>query len=184
MVVELCSLTFRLDDLSKANVVAAALFGDGAAACVLRCGEGGLAAVEAAGEHLWPDTLDIMGWEVKPDSLGVIFAKSVPSFLAAHIASAIDRILGRHGLAAGNIDRFVCHPGGAKVVTALEQALALHQGTLDHERSVLADYGNMSASTVLFVLERVIAAGLPPRAALTAVGPGFTASCAVLAGGP
>ena len=64
--VELCTLAFRLDKLSKENIVATALFGDGAAACVLQAGEAGLAAVEMSGQHTWPDTLDIMGWDVDP----------------------------------------------------------------------------------------------------------------------
>jgi alkylresorcinol/alkylpyrone synthase len=74
----------------------------------------------------------------------------------------------------------VCHPGGTKVINALEQALSLDQGTLDHERDIIADYGNMSAPTVLFVLQRALAKGLPQRSLLTALGPGFTASCVAL----
>ena len=89
-------------------------------------------------------------------------------------------ILGRSGLSLADIDRFACHPGGSKVIVALERALSLEQGVLDHERSVLADYGNMSAPTALFVLERLIGAGLPPRTLLTAMGPGFTSSCVSL----
>jgi alkylresorcinol/alkylpyrone synthase len=79
-----------------------------------------------------------------------------------------------------DIDRFVCHPGGAKVIAALERALSLDQGTLDHEREIITDYDNMSAPTVLFVLERARAQGLPPRSLLIALGPGFTASCVAL----
>ena len=80
--------------------------------------------------------------------------------------------LGRAGLSLADVDRFACHPGGSKVVAALERALSLEQGVLDHERNVLADYGNMSAPTALFVLERLIDAGLPSRTLLTAMGPG------------
>lgn len=178
--VELCSLAFRLDDASKANIVATALFGDGAAACVLRCDAGGLAEVEIAGEHLWPETLDIMGWDVGPDGLGVVFAQEIPPFAEQNVGPAVAGILQRGGLELGDIDRFICHPGGAKVIVALERSLGLDQGTLDLEREVLADFGNMSAPTVLFVLDRAIKAGLPHRSALTAMGPGFTASCAVL----
>ena len=76
-----------------------------------------------------------------------------------------------------SVDRFICHPGGAKVITALETTLRLAPGALDHEREVLRQYGNMSAPTVLFVLERLVAAGLPTRTVLTALGPGFTCSC-------
>ncbi|MEO6300908.1 MAG: type III polyketide synthase [Paracoccaceae bacterium] len=178
--VETCSLAFRLNDASTSNIVATALFGDGAAACVLRAGPDGLAEVEMAGEHLWPATLDIMGWDVRPDGLGVIFAQEIPAFAAQNMRPAMDAMLQKGGLALGNIDRFVCHPGGARVITALESALSLNQGALDIERSTLHDYGNMSAPTVLFVLERAVKAGLPERSALTAMGPGFTASCAVL----
>jgi alkylresorcinol/alkylpyrone synthase len=180
VVVELCTLAFRLDRLTKANIVATALFGDGAAACVLTAGDGGLAEIEAMGEHLWPDTLDIMGWEVDPEGFGVIFAQAIPPFAEANVGPALSGILAKAGLGFDDIDRFVCHPGGVKVIHALERALALNQGALDHERAVLAEFGNMSAPTVLFVLERVLAGGAPARSAITAMGPGFSTSCAVM----
>ena len=178
--VEICTLAFRLDLLSKANIIATALFGDGAAACVLRAGEEGICAVEMEGQHVWPDTLDIMGWNVDPQGFGVIFDRAIPPFAEAHIAPAVSGILSRAGLGLTDIDRFACHPGGAKVIDALERALAMGQGALNHERSILADYGNMSAPTALFVLERLIQSGLPSRTLLTAMGPGFTASCVSL----
>jgi alkylresorcinol/alkylpyrone synthase len=176
VVIELCTLASRPDCLSKANIVATALFGDGAAACVLRAGDGGLADVEASGEYTWPDTLDLMGWDVDPEGFGVIFARAIPPFVEANLGGAVAELLERNGLGFDDVDRFVCHPGGAKVVMALERALSLEQGSLDHEREVLANYGNMSAPTVFFVLERVLQAGLPRRAVLSALGPGFTAS--------
>lgn len=179
--VEVCTLSFRLDELTKANIVATALFGDGAAACVLRTGEGdGVARVEASGEHTWPDTLGIMGWSVDPTGFGVIFDRAIPPFAEAHVGEALARILGASGLALGDVDRFVCHPGGTKVVAALERALALGQGSLDLEREVLSDHGNMSAPTVLFVLERAVRRGLPRRSVVMAMGPGFTASAVSL----
>ncbi|MGV8987190.1 MAG: type III polyketide synthase [Cypionkella sp.] len=184
--VELCSVAFRMDKVTKENIVATALFADGAAACVLQSGpvgaarKAGLALVEMSGQHTWPDTIDIMGWNVDDTGLGVIFDRAIPPFAEANIAGAVAGILARSGLVAGDVDRFACHPGGAKVITALERALSLDQGALDHERAVLADYGNMSAPTALFVLKRVVDAGLPPRTLLTALGPGFTASCVSL----
>jgi alkylresorcinol/alkylpyrone synthase len=178
--VELCSLAFRLDELTKANIVATALFGDGAAACVLCAAEGGIAEVEASGEHTWPRTLDIMGWKVDPEGFGVIFARAIPPFVETNLGPAVSGILNRAGLAMRDVDRFICHPGGQKVIAALERSLCLDQGSLDHERAVLENHGNMSAPTALFVLERVIEAGLPRRSALTALGPGFTASCVTL----
>lgn len=179
--VELCTLAFRLDRPDKTNLISAALFGDGAAACVLRAGEPGIARIEGGGEHLWPGTLDIMGWTVDPVGFGVLLARDVPAFTFANLRPAVTAILARLGHAPEEIDRFICHPGGTKVVAAIESSFELGQGALDHERAVLADYGNMSSPTVLFILERVIAAGLPERSALVAMGPGFTASCVSLA---
>jgi alkylresorcinol/alkylpyrone synthase len=178
--VELCSLAVRLDELTKANIVATALFGDGAAACVLRAGEAGFAEVTGAAEHTWPDTLDIMGWNVDPQGFGVVFAQAIPAFAQRNLRPAMDAMLAGQGLDAADIDRFICHPGGAKVIEALEQALSIEQGGLDHERAVLADHGNMSAPTALFVLDRARRAGLPDRSVLTAMGPGFTASTVTL----
>jgi alkylresorcinol/alkylpyrone synthase len=177
---ELCSASFRTDDPSKADIVATALFGDGAAGCVLRAGEDGFARVTSAAEHTWPDTLDIMGWRVDPEGLGVIFAQSIPPFARKNFRPAMDRMLRQQGLEAADVDRFLCHPGGTKVVEALEAALDLGQGALDHERAVLADHGNMSSPTALYVLDRARRAGLAPRSVLTALGPGFTASTATL----
>src|SRR5665213_2172657 len=178
--VELCSLALRLDELTKANIVATSLFGDGAAAIILRAGDGGATTIENSGEHLWPDTLGIMGWNVDPEGFGVIFQRTIPDFVTAHLNPAVVQILANMQLTTADIDRFICHPGGARVITALETALTLHQGTLDHERQVISDCGNMSAPTVLFVLEHARNAGLPQRSLLTALGPGFTASCVAL----
>ncbi|MDF2617651.1 MAG: chalcone and stilbene synthase domain protein [Xanthobacteraceae bacterium] len=179
--VELSTLSFRLDRPDKASLISTALFGDGAAACVLRAGETGLAVIEGAGEHLWPDTLGIMGWSMDPVGFGVILVPDVPSFAATNLRPAVEGILGRIGLSVEDIGRFVCHPGGTKVVAAIERSFSLPQGSLDHERGVLADYGNMSAPTVLFILDRVLKEGLPERATLVSMGPGFTASCVSLA---
>ena len=177
---ELCSLALRHDEFTKANIVAISLFGDGAAAMVLRAGDGGATQIECCGEHLWPDTLGIMGWKVDPEGFGVIFRRTIPNFVTAHLNSAVTKILAGMQLSMAEVDRFICHPGGARVVSALETAFALNQGTLADERQVLADYGNMSAPTVLFVLEQARARGLPARSLLTALGPGFTASCVTL----
>jgi alkylresorcinol/alkylpyrone synthase len=178
--IELCSLALRLDELTKANIIAVSLFGDGAAAIVLRAGDGGATKIEHAGEHLWPDTLDVMGWSVDPQGFGVILRRTIPEFVTAQLKPVLTQILARMQLSLADIDQFICHPGGARVINAIETALALDQGTLEHERQVIADYGNMSSPTVLFILERARAKGLPARSLLTALGPGFSASCVSL----
>jgi alkylresorcinol/alkylpyrone synthase len=179
--VELSTLSFRLDRPDKASFISSALFGDGAAACVLRNGERGIAVIDGAGEHLWPDTLGVMGWSIDPVGFGVLLMPDVPAFAAANLRPAVEGILARIGREFAEIRRFICHPGGTKVVAAIERSFGLDQGSLDHERGVLADFGNMSAPTALFILERVIAQGLPSRAAMVSMGPGFTASCVSLA---
>lgn len=179
--VEICSLAFHMDDLGKADIVATALFGDGAAAVVLRAGEDGFAQVSGQAEHTWPDTLDVMGWRIDPDGLGVIFAQAIPPFARKNLRPAMDEMLASQQLSVADVDRFVCHPGGVKVMEAIESALELGQGSLDHEREVLAAHGNMSAPTVLYVLDRARRAGLPRRSVVTALGPGFTASTVTLA---
>ena len=181
VVVELCTLSVRPEESTKTNVVATALFGDGAAAAVFRTGDGFAGRrVGAVGEHTWPETLDIMGWRVDPAGLGVVLDANLPAFVQRRFAEASAEFLQDAGLKSPDIARFVCHPGGAKVLPALEASLGIAEGALDHERAVLAEFGNMSAPTVFFVLERVLAAGANGRLALAALGPGFTASFATL----
>ena len=178
--VELCSLALRTASAGKADVISAALFGDGAAACVLRGGEGGFADVVGTADTTWPDTLDIMGWQLEPDGLGVVLNRAIPGFAAVHLRDAMTNMLEGQGLRIEDIDRFICHPGGAKVVSAIEAALSLGQGSLDAEREVLRNHGNMSAPTALFVLDRVRAGGMPHRSVMMAFGPGFSASTVTL----
>ena len=184
LTVELCALAFRRDDWSKSNIVATALFGDGAAGALLSTlGEG--PAIVAAGEHTWPDSLDIMGWEVADNGFSAVFSRDIPQLVATQLRDVASDFLARHRLALEDIDHFVCHPGGAKVVAALERAFGLGEGALTEAWGVLRDYGNMSATTVMFVLERMLAqvrtTGEPWRRALmNALGPGFTAGFLVL----
>ena len=179
VVVELCTLSVRPEEASKTNVVATALFGDGAAAAVLRADDGPGRRIGAVGEHTWPDTLDIMGWRVDPAGLGVVLDANLPAFVQRRFAEASTGFLKSAELDPAEVDRFVCHPGGAKVLPALEASLGIAEGALDHERAVLAEFGNMSAPTVFFVLERVLA-GAPGRLVAAALGPGFTASFAAI----
>ena len=178
--VETCSISIRLDSDDPAAIVATALFGDGAAAAVVSSEGPGLAKIIGGREKLWPDTLGIMGWRVEDPGLAVIFDRAIPPFIEAELAPAVDAMLAAMGFGRADIDRFCCHPGGAKVVDAIETALALPAGTLDLEREVLRDYGNMSAPTVMFVLERLLARGLPSRTMMTAFGPGFTCAGLVI----
>jgi len=180
LVVELCALSFRRDDWSKSNIVATALFGDGAAGALLSTAGRGPAII-ATGEHTWPGSLEVMGWDVADDGFSAVFSRDIPQLVATRLRGVADKFLDRHGLALDAVDRFVCHPGGIKVLAALEEAFGLPKGALAWARRVLRDYGNMSAATVMFVLEQMLAEA--PRwklALMNALGPGFTAGFLVL----
>ncbi len=178
--VELCTLAFRHDRLSKSNLVATALFADGAAAAVITApgagggADGAIGAIGPGGEHLWRDTLNVMGWGVDEQGFDVIFHRDIPNIVAGAFRQAMDGFLEREGLSMADIDRPCCHPGGAKVLDALEDIFAFAPGGLDAERAVLRDFGNMSAPTVLFVLDELRRRGQTGRLLLTALGPGFT----------
>ena len=182
LVVELCSLTFRHADRSKSNLVATALFGDGAAAAVVSCRPeyADTPKLGPWGEHTWPDSLDVMGWEVADDGLKVIFSRDIPSLVAEDLRPVVEAFLARHGASLDDIDGFVCHPGGAKVLDALEATFGLPPRGLTHARDVLRDHGNMSAVTVMYVLDATMAAGARGRQLMTTLGPGFTAGLMVV----
>jgi alkylresorcinol/alkylpyrone synthase len=174
VVVELCTLAFRGDRGGKADVISSALFGDGAAAVVLRAErEEAALHIGATAEHTWPGTLDIMGWSVDPIGFGVVLSRSLPRFVEQRLAAPARRFMKKAEIEA---PQFICHPGGAKVLDAIETALELQKGTLRDEREVLRGHGNKSAPSVLFVLDRAIKRGLRGQTVLSALGPGFTAS--------
>ena len=175
---ELCSLAFRYDRLTKSNIVATALFGDGAAAAVLST-EGGsadLGVLGAGGEHCWPDTLNVMGWKVDSLGLDVIFHRRIPQIVEQDYGAALHGFMDGAGLAMSDVARPCCHPGGAKVIAALEGVFDMTHGELDAEWDVLRRFGNMSAPTVLFVLEELVRRGHSGQTLLSSLGPGFTAA--------
>ncbi|TAL03438.1 MAG: type III polyketide synthase [Rhodospirillaceae bacterium] len=184
MCTELCGLNFRADDDSKSNVIASTLFGDGAAAIVLRAGEGdasdvadvapGRVVLHAWGEHTWPDTRDIMGWRVEDDGLAVIFSRHIPSLVRDHMRPVTDAFLASLGMTHADLDGLIVHPGGEKVLAALEEVYALAPNDMADARAVLAEHGNMSAVTVLAVLQRALERGRTGRHLMLALGPGFS----------
>lgn len=177
LVVELCALGFRRNDATKSNIVATALFGDGAAAGVVECAnDDGRPAIGRGGEHLFPNSLGVMGWDVKEDGLKALFSRDIPALVRTELGGLVRSFLAAENLRLADIRHFVCHPGGAKVIDALEETFDLEVDALASARGVLRDCGNMSAVSVLFVLERVLAAGATGRMLMTAMGPGFTAA--------
>ncbi len=177
---ELCSLTFLPADLTKSNLVATALFGDGAAAALLcgdKLGGKGLRTIDTQ-SHLYPDSLDVMGWTVLEAGLQVVFAGRIPQIVEAHAQKDLSAFLARHDHELSDVSEFLFHPGGVRVVEAYEKALGLNPEALRWSRAVLRDFGNMSSTTVLFVIEKYLAerkqAAGNSVGLISALGPGFS----------
>jgi alkylresorcinol/alkylpyrone synthase len=182
--VELCSLTVQRADHSMANLVAISLFGDGAAAVVLngadRAGQG--PRVLDTRSRLYPDTQDVMGWDIGGDGFGIVLSPEVTTVAETHVPKDVHAFLSDHGLRLPDVGCWVCHPGGPKVIEALERALDLPPDALAHTRTSLADLGNLSSASVLDVLRRTLADPPAPGSPglLTAMGPGFAAELVLL----
>jgi len=182
LLVELCTIHSRLRDRSIKNFVAGALFGDGAAGLILRraTGRNSDPRIVAIGEHMWSHTEPMMGWSIEDDGFGVVLSPEIPKCAREQLRPAVDRFLATRGLALEDLAGVVVHPGGSKVLESIEAALELPRQAFQHAWDVLAEYGNMSSPTALFVLERTIEASARGLHLLAAFGPGFTVSFALL----
>lgn len=185
LVVELCSLTFRPQDMGKANIIGTALFGDGAAAVLLRSEsvkKGGGASPAPARhfgsfETTLPKSLDVMGWTIEEDGFGVLFSKDIPTLVSANLPMIFTSFLDQYSLDAKDLGGIIAHPGGAKVLDAYEKALEFKKDALLTSREVLRKYGNTSAVSVLSVLKNTQSDGIH---VMMALGPGFTAGFALV----
>lgn len=183
--VELCSLTVQRDDGSVPNLVASGLFGDGAAAVVARAGGGGNGATEvrATRSRLYPDSERTMGWDVTSGGLRIVLDANVPNMVRRYLRGDVDDFLASHGLARGDVGWWVCHPGGPKVLEAMQDALEVSRASLQVTWDSLADIGNLSSASVLHVFEDTLRDHAPSPGAygiLLAMGPGFCSELVLL----
>ena len=185
--VELPTLSFQHDDVSTAQLVSTALFGDGAAAALLTGRPLGPeprgARMLATRSHLFPGSLDDLGFELRDDGFHVLLAKDLPEKLGAELSGIVDQLLGGVDLRRQDLTSFVLHPGGRKILAALAQALNIERDQMQPSWDVLRDHGNVSSAAVLFVLDRWLRRHRPPaqtHGLLGAFGPGLTAELCVL----
>lgn len=177
---ELCSLTFQQGDLSKANLVAVSLFGDGSAALVLRqqpLSERPTPRILMSHSTLFPQTEYVMGWDLAEQGLQVRFDRSIPALVLGHLASLFEDATRDWQCEPQSIEHFVVHPGGAKVLSAYAESLDIPYDKVQHAHDVLTEFGNMSSPTVFFVLERFLrdVPASNARGVMLAWGPGFSA---------
>lgn len=176
---EMCSLTLLRGDATTANVVATALFADGAAVALLsgdHTGDRGYELVDSR-STLYPDSLHVMGWNVVSRGLQVVFDRRIPQIVDRHARAELDAFLGAHDLTRADVTEYLFHPGGPKVLAAYAAAYGIELDRFGWSRQILREFGNMSSVTALYVLERYLASHPPGRggrAVICALGPGFS----------
>lgn len=176
---ELCSLHYQYG-FDPDQTVANALFADGAAAVVLRGGgDGGGWRLQSSGAWLLPECEDAMTWRIGDHGFAMTLAARVPELIAAHLRPALTAWLAEHGLDIGGVRTWAVHPGGPRILSATCEALGLPAEATAASREVLAECGNMSSPTILFILDRLRRAGAPLPCAALAFGPGLSAEAAL-----
>lgn len=177
--VELCGLTFQYGDFSKSNFVAIALFADGAAAALI-AGDGDGPEIIATESKIWPDSLDVMGWNFLNDGMQVVFSKAIPAIVSRHAHENISSFVGKYGLSLGDLEYYLIHPGGVKVIEAYERSLGINSRKLQLSREILKNYGNMSSATILYILDSFLQSDGMEQGnfgLITSLGPGFSSEC-------
>jgi alkylresorcinol/alkylpyrone synthase len=187
---ELCSLAFQPAEASKSNIISAALFGDGAAACILEGDDVRFTPrawsqpnVLGSLSTIYPDSLDVMGWRITSEGFKVVLSRDIPSIVTGLVKPNIDELVKREGIDVRDIKHFVAHPGGTKVLGAYEEALRLPSSTFNNSRSILREFGNMSSATVYFILKcflEQVPQGSGEYGLLSALGPGFSSELVLL----
>ncbi|MGK5093695.1 3-oxoacyl-[acyl-carrier-protein] synthase III C-terminal domain-containing protein [Deltaproteobacteria bacterium TL4] len=186
--VELCSLTIQKDDLSIANIVSSGLFGDGAAG-VLMVGEQHPLAAQSKAKIIayqsvfFPDSEHVMGWDVMETGFKIVLSSGVPKFAEKELEPFVKKVLKKHQLTLKDIHHWVAHPGGPKVIKAMEKGLKLPSDALAITKKSLETLGNLSSSSVLIILEETIKQRHPKSGeygVMLSMGPGFSAEMVLL----
>jgi len=187
--VELCSLTLQRQDLSIPNLIASGLFGDGAAA-VLVTGDqrgdertGGGPEIVASRSIFYPGSERVMGWDISETGFRIVLSADVPQVVRDHLRGDVDAFLAAHGLSRRDVASWVCHPGGPKVLEAMEETLELPADALAVTWKSLQEVGNLSSTSVLLVLADTLECHRPPAGSygmLLAMGPGFCSELVLL----
>jgi alkylresorcinol/alkylpyrone synthase len=185
LTVELCSLTLQPNDRSIANLISTGLFGDGAAAAVVVGAEHPAAGprIAATRSVFYPDTEQVMGWDIGAHGFRIVLSAEVPSFARERLPADVDAFLRDHGLARGDVAHWIAHPGGPKVLRALQEGLGVSDDDLRCSWQCLAEAGNLSSASVLMILERTMRSR-PTKAGdvgvMMAMGPGFCSELLLL----
>lgn len=181
--VELPTLTLQRKDVSQANLISAALFGDGAAAALLSGARKSGPRVIATETYTFSNSLEAMGFDLRDSGFHILLSKDVPQMIGGEIRSLVDGFLARQGLAREQIKGWILHPGGARLLRNIEDELGLSRCDTQFSWDVLREFGNLSSATILFILQewlekKPLAPG--DYALAAAFGPGFSAEFLLL----
>ncbi|MBA3913857.1 MAG: type III polyketide synthase [Acidobacteriales bacterium] len=183
--VELCSLTWQEDDVSVANLISSGLFADGAAAVIVageNCAVSGPRVLDTR-SVFYPDTEDVMGWDISEKGFKIVLSRSVPDMVVRHLAQDVDSFLADHDLTRADIGSWIMHTGGPKVLEATQEALKVDREQLAASWESLREVGNLSSASVLLVLEKFMTRERPQAGTysiLAAMGPGFCSEVVLL----
>jgi len=190
LAVELCTLNFPVSDITTADLVVSALFGDGAAALVatglqvpVRAGRIPWPRVIASRSEVYPDSGDTLGWRLGSDGFRIVLTAELADVVERRLAGSVTAFLASHGLTVDDVKTWVCHPGGPKVIDAAQKSLKLPDSAVEASRRSLAQAGNMSSVSVLHILEQVVDDGPPPAGSyglMIGLGPGVSAELVLL----
>lgn len=175
--------TFQLDDYSMTNMVSAAIFGDGVAATILGPNEGKVlpAIVDTSMYHFFDET-HMMGFDLTNGGLKMVLDVEVPQKIEEHFEDILNPFLSKNNLQVEDVEHFIFHPGGKKIVKMVEELLHGLNKNIDVTKEVLRQYGNMSSATVLYVLEEYLSKDIPKgdKGLMLSFGPGFSAQRVLL----
>ncbi|HZL56479.1 MAG TPA: 3-oxoacyl-[acyl-carrier-protein] synthase III C-terminal domain-containing protein, partial [Bryobacteraceae bacterium] len=183
--VELCSLTIQREDLTVANLISSGLFGDGAAAVLVAGADFDQPGprIVATRSTFYPDTEDVMGWDISERGFRIVLSPDVPKVVREHLGSDVDAFLGEHDLTREDIGAWIMHTGGPKVLEATQEALGIDRAALATSWECLRQKGNLSSASVLCVLEEFMTKRRPEPgtwSVLAAMGPGFCSELVLL----
>ena len=183
--VELCSLTLQKEDISMANLISSALFGDGAAAVVITGAEKNMEGAEILDTRsiFYPQTEHIMGWDISEKGFQIVLSPNLPDLIVERLGRDVDCFLADHGMTRKDIGRWILHTGGPKILEATETALQLPREAVDASWDCLRKVGNLSSASVLLVLEEIFNRRRPEAGTyslLAAMGPGFCSELVLL----
>jgi alkylresorcinol/alkylpyrone synthase len=177
LAVELCTLDLPVTELTTADLVVSGLFGDGAVALVAA------GARAAGGQRATGPQVIASRSEVYPDGFRIVLTAELADVVERRLAGSVTSFLAAHGLTADDVKSWVCHPGGPRVIDAVQKSLELPDSAVEASRRSLAEAGNMSSASVLHILEQVAANGRPPPGSaglMIGLGPGVSAELVLL----